>query len=87
MSGVFQNIDPPPPGECVPIAPPPPPPPLVRGEDTLAGWIGGGGSVFWKTLDTALYSTYVKYTLCAGSTILTRMTSWMVWRSSRLSIT
>jgi hypothetical protein len=34
MSGVF--IDPSPPGECVP-------PPLVRGEDKLAGWRGGGG--------------------------------------------
>jgi hypothetical protein len=35
MTGVFQNIDPPPPsppGECGP---------LVRGEDTLAGWRGG----------------------------------------------
>jgi hypothetical protein len=47
MSGVFQNIY------------PPPPPPLVRGEDTHAGWRGGGGSIFWKTPDTALYSTYV----------------------------
>jgi hypothetical protein len=35
------------------------PPPLVRGEDKLAGWRGGGGSIFWKTPDTALYSTYV----------------------------
>jgi hypothetical protein len=59
MPGVFQNIEnidhPPPstPGE-----------PLVRGEDTLAGWKGGGGgSIFWKTPDTALYSTYVS-TLC-----------------------
>jgi hypothetical protein len=38
MSGVFQNIDPPPspPGECVqtPLARPP----LVWGKDTLAGW-------------------------------------------------
>ncbi len=37
----------------------PPPPPLVWGENALAGWIGGGGSIFWKTPDTALYSTYV----------------------------
>ncbi len=34
------------------------PPPLVRGEDTLAGWKGDGGSIFWKTPDAALYSTY-----------------------------
>ncbi len=52
MSGVFENIDPPPPHR-------PAPPPLVRGEGTLAGWRGGGGSIFWKTPDTALYSTYV----------------------------
>ncbi len=39
------------------------PPPLVRGEDTLAGWREGGGSIFWKTPDTALYSIYV-CTLC-----------------------
>ncbi len=65
MSSVFQNIDlppPSPPGECVPPPPArrvctPPPPPLVRGEDTLAGWKGGGGSIFRKTPDTALYST------------------------------
>jgi hypothetical protein len=62
MSDVFKNIDPPPlllysetptlssPGECVHSA---------RGEDTLAGWRGGGGSIFRKTPDTALYSTYV----------------------------
>jgi hypothetical protein len=41
MSGVFQNIDPPPPlpsppGECVPPA-------FGEGEDTLAGWRGGWG--------------------------------------------
>jgi hypothetical protein len=42
MSGVFQNIDPPPspPGECVPPA-------FGAGEDALAGWRGvegqGGG--------------------------------------------
>ncbi len=35
------------------------PPPLVRGEDTLAGWRGGGGSIVRKTPDTALYSIYV----------------------------
>jgi hypothetical protein len=55
MSDVFQNIDSPPPSppsECVP-------PPLVRGEDTLAGWRGGGGVNIWEDADTALYSTYV----------------------------
>ncbi len=35
------------------------PPPLVKGEDTLAGWRGGGGSIVRKTPDTALYSIYV----------------------------
>jgi hypothetical protein len=39
MSGVFQTID-------------PPPPPLtarrVCGEDTLAGWEGGGGQYFGR---------------------------------------
>jgi hypothetical protein len=55
MSGVFRNIDPPtpsPPGERVPPA-------LVRGEDTLARGRGVGGSIDWKTPDTALYSIYV----------------------------
>jgi len=58
MSGVFQNNDPPPTARrvCTPL-------PLVRGEDTLAGWSGGGGSIFWKTPDTSLYSTYAS-TLC-----------------------
>jgi hypothetical protein len=54
MSGVFQNIDPPPP-HC-PASVSPPPPPLVRGEDTLAGRRGDGGSIFWKVPDTDLYS-------------------------------
>ncbi len=40
-----------------------PPPAFEAGEDTLAGSRGGGGSIFWKTPDTALYSTYVS-TLC-----------------------
>ncbi len=44
MSGVFQNIeniDPHPPHRPANV----PPPPLVRGEDTLAGWKGGGWGV------------------------------------------
>jgi hypothetical protein len=44
MSGVFRNIDPPPPHRPASVYPPPPPP-FVRGEDTLAGWRGGGGSI------------------------------------------
>jgi hypothetical protein len=55
MFGVFQNIDPPSPHRPASVYPPP----LVRGEDTLAGWRGDGGSIFWKTPGTALYSTYV----------------------------
>jgi hypothetical protein len=43
MSVVFQNIDPPPPTPHPLASVYPPPPPLVRGEDTLAGWKGGGG--------------------------------------------
>jgi hypothetical protein len=59
MSGVFQNIDPPPPHRPASVYPPA----LVRGEDTLVGWRGGGGPIVRKTPDTALYSTYVS-TLC-----------------------
>jgi hypothetical protein len=51
VSGVFRNIEPPPPHR--------PARPLVRGEDTLAGWRGGGGSIVRKMPDTALYSIYV----------------------------
>ncbi len=32
---------------------------LVRGRTHSLGGEGGGGSIFWKTSDTALYSTYV----------------------------
>jgi hypothetical protein len=57
MSGVFLNIDPPPPHRPASVYP------LVRGKDTLAAWMDGegvgGGSIFWKTPDTALYSAYV----------------------------
>jgi hypothetical protein len=44
MSGVFQNIDPPPPSS-----------PLVREEDTLAGWRGGWGGV--NILEDARHSS------------------------------
>jgi hypothetical protein len=45
------------------------PPPLVRGEDTLAGWRGGGGSKVRKTPNTALYSIYVSNLWCNPVTI------------------
>jgi hypothetical protein len=61
MSGVFRNLDPPPPHQPASVYPPP----LVRREDTLAGWRGGRGSKVWKTPDTALYSIRVS-TLCVG---------------------
>ncbi len=65
MAGVFQNIDPPPPsppGECV----------LPRlwcgGRTHSLGGEGGGRSIFWKTSDTALYSTYVTTSWSAALT-------------------
>ncbi len=61
MSGVFRTIDPPPPHRPASVYSPS----LVRGEDILAGWRGGGGSIVRKTPDTALYSMYVS-TLCGG---------------------
>jgi hypothetical protein len=65
MSGVFQNVNPHPlTARRVYIYIPPP---LVRGEDTLARERGGGGSTFWKTPDTALYSTYVSTLWCESS--------------------
>jgi hypothetical protein len=48
---ILTTHTPSPPGEC------------GAGEDTLAGCRGGRGSIFWKTPDTALYSTYAS-TLC-----------------------
>jgi hypothetical protein len=68
MSGVFRTIDPPPPHRPASVYPPPPPhPALVRGEDTLAGWRGCGGSIVRKTPDTTLYSLYAS-TLCLKPT-------------------
>ena len=55
MSGVFRNIDPTP----HPLTARRVCTPLVRGEDTLDGWRGGGGSIVRKTPDTALYSICV----------------------------
>ncbi len=55
MSGVFQNIDPSPPHRpasvylCL----------WCGGRTQSLGAEGGRGSIFWKTPDTALYSTYV----------------------------
>jgi len=60
MSGVFRNIDPPPPHLLASVYHPPA---FGAGEDTLAGWRGGGGSIVRKTTYTALYSIYVS-TLC-----------------------
>jgi hypothetical protein len=57
MSCVFQNTDPPPPskpGECVPPAF------IAGGGHTRRVERGVGGSIFWKTQDTALYSTYIE---------------------------
>jgi hypothetical protein len=54
MSGIFQNIDPPPlspPGVCLP------PPAFGAGEDTLAGWRGGRGV---NNLEDARHS-FVRY--------------------------
>jgi hypothetical protein len=56
MSGVFQNIDPPPPHSPASVSPPAT---FGVGEDTPTGWRGGVGSIVRKTPDTALYSTYV----------------------------
>jgi hypothetical protein len=63
MSGVFQNIDPSPPGECAYL------PAFGAGEDTLAGWRGGGamgGQYFGRRQTLLMYSTYVS-TLWADS--------------------
>ncbi len=62
MSGVVQNVDP----------PPPHPPPLVRGEDTLAGWRGRGRGV--NILEDARHSsvlyTYKYFVLAAKLPLL-----------------
>jgi hypothetical protein len=58
MSLVFQNIDPPHRGECA-----------GGGRTHSLGGEGGGGSIFWKTRDTALYFTYIctcKYCVVSG---------------------
>ncbi len=57
MSGGFQNIDPPPPHRPASVYPP------AFGAGVGVGhtrWVERGwGSIFWKTPDIALYSTYV----------------------------
>ncbi len=56
-------IEPPPPsppGECVPPAF------VAGGGHTRRVERGGKGSMFWKTQDTALYSTYIKSSLRLG---------------------
>jgi hypothetical protein len=66
MSGVFQNIDPRPltvRRVCTP------PPPAFGAGGGHTRWVERGwGSIFWKTPDTALYSTYV-CTLCLNYTV------------------
>jgi hypothetical protein len=59
MSFVFQNIDPPP----TPQRPASVYPPAFGAGGGHTRWVerGGRGSIFWKTPDTALYST-CKYT-------------------------
>jgi hypothetical protein len=59
MAGVFQIINPSPPISVTARRACTPHPAFVRGEDTLARGRGGWGSIFWKTSDTALYSTYI----------------------------
>jgi hypothetical protein len=51
MSGVFRKIDPLPPRRPASVYPLP----LVRGEDTLAGWRGRGGSIVWNREKTYTY--------------------------------
>jgi hypothetical protein len=41
------------------LTPDPPQRPAIVYPRLLCGERGGGGSIFWKTRDTALYSTYV----------------------------
>jgi hypothetical protein len=55
MSGVFQDIDPPPPHCPASVYPPA----FGAGGYTLAGWRRGGGSIVRKTPDTPLYSIFV----------------------------
>jgi hypothetical protein len=58
MSGVFQNIDPPPPHRPASVYPPPPP--LVRGEDTLSLLERGEGGQYFGRRQTLL-CTLCKY--------------------------
>jgi hypothetical protein len=53
MSGVFRNIDNPPPHCPASVYP------LARGRTNSRGGEGGGGSIVRRTPDTALYSMYV----------------------------
>jgi hypothetical protein len=61
MFGVFKKIDTPPHLPHRPASVYPPPPFSAGGGHTrwVEKGVGGGGSIFWKTPDTALYSTYL----------------------------
>jgi hypothetical protein len=58
MSGVFRNIDPPPPHRPASVYPPPPNFWCGGRTQSLGGEVVGG-SIVRKTPDTALYSIYV----------------------------
>jgi hypothetical protein len=62
MSGVFQNIDPPPPHRPASVYPPA----FGAGEDTLAGWGRGGGQYFGRR--QTLPCTLHKSVLCGCET-------------------
>ncbi len=63
MSCVLQNIYPPTPHTARQLCTPPPPRLCCGGRAHSLGGEGGGRSIFRKTQDTALYSTYIESSL------------------------